>query len=243
MEHTFSVIGCDKKTTQELLGVLSDFPSFIHLSVSNHYEEAFENVLKESPSLVFLDVDKKGEVKDPFNFVKELYLYLSPVPSFVAVSNSKRKAYEVIKHDFVDYLLKPINQLEFRKFLTKYDKLYGKEDSAKICLKSYSDYQIIDLNEILYLQADNNTTDFYLSDNRKTTAFKTLKHFQNVLPSNFLRVHHSYIINTNHITRINFAKGIIVVGGKSANIPFSRTYRNEVDHLKDSYYSHLSIVS
>lgn len=242
MEHTFSIIGCDKKTTNELVKIITDFQSFGYLSNSDNYEEAFENILREAPSIVFLDIDKKGEVKNPFDLVKELYLYLDHVPSFVALSDSKRKAYDVIKYDFIDYLLKPINPLEFRKFLTKYIKIHSKKESGKICLKSYSDYQIIDLNEVLYLHADNNTTDFFLLHGRKTTAFKTLKHYQSVLPPNFLRVHNSYVINIEHISRINFAKSLIALGESSTQIPFSRSYRNQVDRLKE-VYSPLSIVS
>nr|WP_306419795.1 LytTR family transcriptional regulator DNA-binding domain-containing protein [Salinimicrobium profundisediminis] len=197
----------------------------------------------EAPALVFLDIDKNDGIKNPFNLVKDLYPYVDEIPAFVALSNSKRKAYDVIKNDFKDYLLKPVSHFEFRKFLVKYSKEWAKKNHGKICLKSYSDYQIIDLNDVLYLQADNNTTDFYLIQNRKVTAFKTLKLFEFALPSNFLRIHNSYIINVRHISRINFARSLIFLDDNSLSIPFSRSYRTRVDQIKNNYSSPLAIVS
>jgi DNA-binding LytR/AlgR family response regulator len=202
-----------------------------------------DNILHKFPSLVFIDIDNKNKFGNPFQFVKELYPYLQELPSFVALSSSKKNAYDVIKNDFFDYLLKPLSKMELRKCLLKYKKQKQAERSDRLCLKSYSDYQFVDLDEILYLKADNNTTDFCLFQDRKISAYKTLKHFENILPRNFLRVHHSYIINTHQITRINFGKSTIVLRGKSSNIPFSKSYKPQVDHLKEQFFSSLSLVS
>ena len=243
MEHTFSIIGCDKRTKEELLKIISEFSFYKHLFNSNDPDEALDKIMTKAPAIVFLDIDKKEEIKDPFNLVKELYPYVDDIPAFVALSNSRRKAYDAFKYDFKDYLLKPLNQFEFRKFLTKYSKSHLKNNTGKICLKSYSDYQIIDLHDVLYLQADNNTTDFYLLQNRKITAFKTLKLFASALPANFVRIHNSYIVNVRHISRISFAKSIIYLNESSFHIPFSRSYRSRVDQVKDEYSTPLAIVS
>lgn len=202
-----------------------------------------DQILQEPPSIIFLDVDKKGSFGDPFIFVKELHPYLNELPSFIALSSSKRRAYDVIKNSFLDYLLKPISIMDLRKCLMKFKKQTHLLGSERICLKSYSDYQFIDLDDIIYLMADNNTTDFFLLNDRKVSAYKTLKHFGSLLPHNFLRIHKSYIINTQHITRINFGKSWIALRGKSENIPFSRSYKPQIAQLKERFYLTQTLAS
>lgn len=242
MEFTFSIIGCDKELEKDLLAFLSDFPSFQCLSVSNNYDEAADRILQEFPSIVFIDIDNQDSFGDAFRFVNELYPYLQELPSFVALSSSKQKAYEVIKNNFLDFLLKPLTKSELRKCLMKFQKQNQLTGSERLCIKSYSDYQFIYLDEILYLKADNNTTDFFLQD-RKVSAYKTLKHYDDLLPGNFLRIHNSYIVNTHQITRINFGKSMVVLRGKSSDIPFSKSYKPQVDSLKERIFSSLSLVS
>lgn len=222
--------------------VLKNFEGFHCVSVCREKSEALESILKDCPSLVFIDLDRMSRVEEPFGLVLELHQYLEVLPTFIAISSSKRFAYEVLKNGFLDYLLKPFSDLDLRKSLLKFQKKKKQQDSEKICLRSYSDYQFLDLNDILYLKADNNTSDFFLLDGKKVSAFKTLKYFDQNLPENFLRVHHSYIVNTLHITRINFGKSVIFLRGHNSHIPISKSYKSQVDQLKEGFFTSLSLV-
>ena len=74
--------------------------------------------------------------------------------------------------------------MDLRICLKKFQKKYLLQNKKNICLKSYRDYQYLDTDEILYLKADNNTTDFYMKDGNTINAFKTLKTFEAKLPNN-----------------------------------------------------------
>ena len=87
----------------------------------------------------------------------------------------------------------------------------------------------MDLNK-----ADNNTTDFYMQDGSLVGAFKTLKSFEGVLPENFLRIHKSYIINKNYISRISYGKGICILKKESYKIPFTKTFIDNVAMINES---------
>lgn len=243
MGQRFSIVGCDHETVNELQFLFRLFPEYSCISVSNGFDESLNGLLKEIPSLVFIDLSQKGELKDPFCFVNELHHYLEELPVFIGIAKSKRLAYDAIKSNFFDLLLAPLSEFELRKCLMRYQKNLRSKNTERICLKSYSDYRFIDLDEIQYLKADNNTTDFFLAGNRKISAYKTLKHFEESLPGNFLRVHHSYIINIHHVTRINFGRSVIALQDKAPNIPFSKTYKSQVDNLKKTLVTSLSIVS
>jgi len=102
--------------------------------------------------------------------------------------------------------------------------------SLIICIKSYGDYRYIDSEDILYFEADNNSTDIHLNNGEMITAFKTLKHFETVLPeSQFLRIHNSYIINVNQVSRIHTGNTVCYIKNSTTKLPFSKSYKDNVD--------------
>lgn len=103
------------------------------------------------------------------------------------------------------------------------------EKPLVICIKSYGDYRYLNADDICYFQADNNSTDIYLSSGEMITAFKTLKHFEHVLDYPFIRIHNSYIINRNYIARIHNGNSVCYIKNSSKKIPFSKTYKPNVD--------------
>jgi DNA-binding LytR/AlgR family response regulator len=106
------------------------------------------------------------------------------------------------------------------------------ETISTLCLKSYKDFHYLNTDEILYLKADNNTTDFIMKDGRTISAFKTLKSFEDKLPKNFIRVHQSYILNINYVSRINYGKAICSLKSGKTQLPFSKSYKENIDSLK-----------
>ena len=98
-----------------------------------------------------------------------------------------------------------------------------------LCIKSYGDYRYIDANDICYFQADNNSTDIHLNNGEMVTAFKTLKHFEGILSSPFTRIHNSYIVNRNYISRIHTGNAVCYIKNTTTKIPFSKSYKENID--------------
>ena len=103
------------------------------------------------------------------------------------------------------------------------------EQPLILCIKSYGDYRYIDANDICYFQADNNSTDIHLNNGEMVTAFKTLKHFEGVLPHPFSRIHNSYIVNRDYISRIHTGNAICYIKNTTTKLPFSKSYKENVD--------------
>ena len=104
------------------------------------------------------------------------------------------------------------------------------DKSLIICVKSYGDYRYIESEDILYFEADNNSTDIHLNNGEMITAFKTLKHFETVLPTHqFLRIHNSYIINVNQVSRIHTGNTVCYIKNSTTKLPFSKSYKENVD--------------
>lgn len=110
----------------------------------------------------------------------------------------------------------------------------AKEKPLIICVKSYGDYRFINADDICYLQADNNSTDLHLANGEMITAFKTLKHFENVLKSPFVRIHNSYIVNIDYVSRIHTGNSVCYIKGTTTKLPFSKSYKENIDAILTS---------
>jgi DNA-binding LytR/AlgR family response regulator len=100
-----------------------------------------------------------------------------------------------------------------------------------ICVKSYGDYRYIDAKDICYLQADNNSTDIHLNTGEMITAFKTLKHFEGVLKYPFVRIHNSYILNIEYVSRIHTGNAVCHIKNTTTKLPFSKSYKENIDAI------------
>ncbi|MDN3678583.1 LytTR family DNA-binding domain-containing protein [Flavobacterium paronense] len=137
---------------------------------------------------------------------------------------------ETLKEDKVD---ENVNDIEVKATPVTIEKptvVQQPDQSLVICVKSYGDYRYIDSNDVLYFEADNNSTDIHLNNGEMITAFKTLKHFETVLPpTQFLRIHNSYIINVNQVSRIHTGNTVCYIKNSTTKLPFSKSYKENVD--------------
>ncbi len=228
MSYTYTIIEKELAAIKSLEGFFKDNHDYRCVGISSGYDESMDILLKEQPNLVFINLDGRYNA---FDFVNDLYKYIKTIPKVVGLSANTEYAYLSIKNNFFDYLLKPLNHYELRKSISRLS-IHENSLSDKLCLKSYKDYRFIDLDEILFLKADNNTTDFFMNDGNVISAYKTLKFFEDSLPPNFTRIHHSYIINQDFVSRIHFGKSECSLKKNDYQIPFSRSYRNNVVYLE-----------
>ncbi len=232
LEYSYTIIDSDAVSNLQLQSFLEDYGDFSCVGLSRSSHIGLNDVLKYTPDIVFVHLNEQAS--HLFQMVTELHQYMSRLPLFIGVSSSKDYAYEAIKNNFFDYWLQPYNEFDIRKSILKLRKLAPKKEETQhtLCLKSYKDFHFLDTNDILYLQADNNTTEFHMADGTINNAYKTLKTFENKLPKNFVRIHQSYIVNTDYISRINFGKNNCALKSVKKPLPFSKSYRDNMDKLK-----------
>lgn len=103
-----------------------------------------------------------------------------------------------------------------------------------VCVKSYGDYRFIEAKNICYLKADNNSTDIHLRNGEMITAFKTLKHFEGLLKLPFIRIHNSYIVNIDYVSRIHTGNSVCYIKDTTIKLPFSKSYKENIDSVINS---------
>ena len=130
--RNYFIINKEPNSIQCIKNVLEDYNEFNCIGVSSEYNHALNFILKETPNLVFFDLDNTFE--KPFELIKELNLLFNDYfPVFIAISSSKEKAYEAIKNGFFDFILNPLSELEIRKSVLKFQKKSPAIINKNIC--------------------------------------------------------------------------------------------------------------
>jgi DNA-binding LytR/AlgR family response regulator len=285
MKHTFIIVDDQSESIENVKALASHFQQLVFLDSASTYEEGLNAILEHTPQLVFLEIDPEDPKSNlSLKLINELHRYLRIVPEIIVITKTQNLAYEAMKYEVLDYLLKPIDVNELRKTILKYEKFVfdnprlftqpkisrtaievvepeiissppatepldsqntasakiieaipgfslAQEKPLIICVKSYGDYRFIEARDICYLQADNNSTDIHLNTGEMITAFKTLKHFESVLTNPFVRIHNSYIVNVDYVSRIHTGNSVCYIKNTTTKLPFSKSYKENIDGI------------
>lgn len=254
MRFSFLIIDDNNTTAGETLDIFENFPNYFCAGIVKDSQTAIKEIIKIKPQLVIVQIPlKSNDTNLFFETIKESFQYIDSMPYFIVLAPFPDYALTAIQSGFSDYIIMPLQIHQLGKSLFRFEKRNHVPIVSTICIKSYSDYKVVPLNDIVYLKADNNTTDIMLlnSNGKKTNnsgfnnnkasyeisdnnnivnAFKTLKYFEGILPYNFLRIHKSYIVNINFVSRIHLKKSICYINYNEI-LPFSLTYRENVETI------------
>lgn len=251
MKHQYVVINDNHDKVLEIRRAADDFQDFSFVGSAENAEDAIDLILQTRPQLVFLEISPQNNKSNlSLQIISELHRFLTVIPNVIVTSETTKFAFDAIKYGVNDYLLFPFQKMDLAKAFLKFEKKQvllapivsekplvvidndsaeNKNEPLTFCLKSYGDYRYFQSDDVLYLKADNNSTDIFLQSGEKLTAFKTLKHFEQILPDNFHRIHNSFIINIDKISRIQTGSSAVYLNDNK--IPFSKSYKEAVDQI------------
>lgn len=358
MVHSYLILDDDSKSILKIQSVMERFSNFQLMATASNYEDGLDAILEFQPDFVFLEINPLSPSSNlSLLLINELHRFLNKIPKIIAISHDTSKAFEAVKYDVLDFLVKPFSEADVRKALLRFEKnndipvirlnpeprkitdfkivepklevqeennlakelIQIEEDSIPvnpvneelitllktelsglkeailelanqqkpmvdskaitsqivetlqealpkgnttidlepilseiknitietpktivandevhrnlICIKSYGDYRFLELDEIAFLKADNNSTDITLNNGEVITAFKTLKYFEENLPSYFFRIHNSYIVNKNYVSRIHTGNTVCYIKNAKTQLPFSKSYKDNVEQI------------
>jgi two-component system, LytTR family, response regulator len=184
------------------------------VGVAETVRQAVLLIRQLDPRLVFLDI----ELPDGTGF--DILNQFIPVPfKVIFVTGHQEYAYQAIKFHAVDFILKPISINELVEavgivtrigidgtYQTKIENVIRQlTNPDKITLMDSNGFVVIEVHEIIKLEANGNYTDLYLTGQRKLTYCRILKEFVDLLLTNpvFFRTHRSFLVNLNHVKSFN----------------------------------------
>lgn len=92
----------------------------------------------------------------------------------------------------------------------------------KLVLNTIDSIHIIQTENILYGKSSNSYTTFYLTNHEPIVVSRNIKEFEAELSSaRFFRTHQSYLVNLEHILKIDKSDGFTLVLTDNSRIPIS----------------------
>ena len=217
-------------------------PSVAIIAEADDVKSAVKLINKNEVDLVFLDIEMPNEngfaLFDYFNKPTFDTIFCTAYSEFAI------KAFEV---SATDYLLKPIGLTKLKEAIEKVEakRLVKNTGNIEALKENLSQKEIkkigiligdgivfMDLNDILYFEADGSYTTIHHKNGSDLTV-KKIKHFEDLLSSDkrFFRIHRSYLINVSLIKKYSKKEGLSVTYDERTLLPISREKKEEFEEF------------
>jgi two-component system, LytTR family, response regulator len=203
-------------------------------------EEAIDMLQKHKPDLLFLDIEMPK--MNGFRMLQELGSYDFEIIFTTAYNHY---AIDAIRISAFDYLTKPIAIKDLQDAVERFvinrlgrtkEKLdilktaitASKNQKEKIAIATGDGLEMVEIETIVNLESNSNYTKIHYTNGKHTLVSKTLGDFESILmPYNFFRIHHSYLININHVKKYIKGEGGQVLLSNGVALDVSRRKKEE----------------
>ncbi|MDT4799744.1 Sensory transduction protein LytR [compost metagenome] len=181
--------------------------------------EAISEINSQQPDIIFLDIRlNEGDAFDILDKVENIKAQV------IFVTSYNEYAIKAFKYNAVDYILKPIliedvvlsvnkaiKNIEQKQYFDFQKNILSKdfpslvtENKDYLAIPSVDSVDLVRTNHIVYIEADNKYTILHTTtEGKKYISSKNLQYFESIAdPLFFFRIHHSYIVNIQHLIRI-----------------------------------------
>jgi two-component system LytT family response regulator len=235
-----SVIVEDELAAREVLkNYLSKYcPQVEVVGEAQNIKEAVPLLHEIKPQLVFLDVEMPfGNAFDVLEACKELHfetIFVTAFSEYSLKALNQSAAYYLLKPISIEELIVAVNKVQhqimnheiFNRNKIIVENFHeSKPEKQQVILPTLEGFEVVKMEEIVRLRGNGNFTDLYLNNGTKKMVCRFLKHFSEILPLPFIRVHKSHIINMNCVKSYN--KGGIITLNDGVEIEVSPTYKEE----------------
>ncbi len=233
MEIRSIVIDDEPMARKLLIQMIEEFcPEVKVMSSCENLPDGIKAIKKHAPHLVFLDIEMPGynglEILDFFNEEEVNF-------SIIFTTAYSQFALKAFKLSAIDYILKPIDPIELQDAVKRYGKVKLNQNYLllkemveskvlkKIAIQHNNVMKFLELDDILYLNADGSYTHFFLKNGTTVMSSKNLKTYEDMLAmnNNFIRAHKSYILNIDFVTDIDKNDGLYAIMNRNQKIPIS----------------------
>lgn len=235
-----SVIVEDESAAREVLrNYLQKYcPQVDVVGEAQNIKEAVPLLHEAKPQLVFLDVEMPfGNAFDVLEACKDLRfetIFVTAFSEYSLKALNQSAAYYLLKPISIEELIIAVNKVQ-QQIATQ--ELFNrnqiivenfrepKPEKQQVILPTMEGFEVVKMEDIVRLRGNGNFTDLHLSNGQKKMACRFLKHFDEILPLPFLRVHKSHIVNLNFVKKYN--KGGYLTLEDESEIEVSPTYKEE----------------
>ena len=243
-----AIIDDEKPFINTLRAMLQRLDDLMVVGEARSVSSGVKLIHELEPDLVFLDIQMSDGTG--FDLLKELDRKDFRV---IFITAHDHFAIEAFKFSALDYILKPIISDELYQAVEKVRRSLEKDrinlqlsvlmdnlnemsrDKKRIILRESETLHIIQLDEILWCEADGSYTIFYLTEKRKIMVSRHLKEFEDYLsPNGFFRAHRSHLVNLNKIRKFDRSDGGIIYLEDNVSLPISVRKKERLAEMLNS---------
>ncbi|WP_115462951.1 LytR/AlgR family response regulator transcription factor [Winogradskyella aurantiaca] len=199
---------------------ISETEVLIHCKSFLNPKEAYKYLqLNNSIDLIFLDINM------PEQHGLEFYKSLSSAPPVIFTTAYPQYAVEGFNVNAIDYLLKPIPYERFLKAIKKVldQRSNKKREKTFLTIKENKTIHKVHPDAIIYVEAASDYVKVFTAD-RFILTHSTFSSFIESLPDSFLRIHKSYCVNTEFISKLSGNR----IEVSNHILPIGQTYKSKV---------------
>lgn len=242
MQQIRSVIVEDEQAAREVLkSYLTKYcPQINVVGEAHDCKEAIPLLHEIQPQLVFLDVEMPfGNAFDVLEGCKDLYfetIFVTAFSEYSLKALNQSAAYYLLKPISIEELIVAVNKVQqdvLKQEMFNRNKILienfkePRPEKQQIILPTLEGFEVVKVEDIIRLQGNGNFTDIYLKDKTKKMVCRFLKHFSEILPYPFVRVHKSHIINCDYVKSYHKSAGGYVVLEDRTEIEISNSYKDD----------------
>ncbi|MDN4501154.1 LytTR family DNA-binding domain-containing protein [Alteromonadaceae bacterium BrNp21-10] len=164
-----------------------------------------------------------------FNAFHAIYFYyiVTAMMAFLIVS----KANELV----VEKSLRAAEEQQVLKLQFKLQQIQQQQTPSKLKITSAGKTELMPTQNIIYCKASGDYVELFLRDNKQVLFSGSLKSLEEQLPSTFVKVHRSFIVNLDDVTAITTLKNnnnsATLVLSSCDDIPISRRFLPQVREI------------
>jgi two-component system LytT family response regulator len=206
------VVDDEQPSRDALIQSLRDYcPEVEVVAACDSAKTACQAIKEHRPDLVFLDIEMpRGSGFDLLEMCNPVDFHVIFVTAF------SNYAVQAFRYSAVDYLLKPVKLSELtdavakvksnhtpvsRQIAVLLENMKTTDNNCKqLAITNSKGFDIVKTSEIILCEADIYCTRLHLSGKSQILSTHILKYYEELLPKEqFMRVHHSYIVNKEHV--------------------------------------------
>src|SRR5476651_1018158 len=234
---TTLIIDDEQLARQRLKRLLKQYDQLEIIGEAVNGADGLEQIIALRPDLIFLDIEMP--VLNGFEMLSKLDVQ----PKVVFTTAYDQYAIKAFEEESIDYLLKPIEAERLEKTIKRLQQsqpkaniplplealmkqLLVKKDIKTLTVKIGDRILLIKLTDILFIEAEDKYVFLHTADGKKHLTDFTISSLEDKLPEQFIRIHRSSILNTDHIKEIR--KGfngalVFLMNGTDVRLTSSRS--------------------
>jgi two-component system, LytTR family, response regulator len=239
------LIDDEKSSTVALKWLLETYcPDVNVVAVCDSGETGIAAIREHKPDVVFLDIEMPKmngfEVLENLGDINFEVVFTTAYDQF---------AVKAFRYSALNYLLKPVDpddlvttigKLKEKKSAPSKEQmdllfkslLQREQPVERVALSTNDGLIFVQTKDITYCRAESNYTYVVMADGRNILVAKTLKEIDATLSGkDFIRVHNSFLVNINHISKFVRGDGGFIVMPDGTQITISRSKRDEFFQL------------